>query len=63
MDTVSCNKIRENLDELFSGAASLEAIERQTKTNLLAHLECCDDCCRTFDEKVRSRLNRPSRLF
>ena len=53
IDSVNCFQIRERLDALFDGKPPLEETPANVKLILFRHLETCNNCCRSFDVRLR----------
>jgi hypothetical protein len=62
-DARLCFQIREKLDALFDGDARLEETHEAIKKMLFGHLESCQNCCRSFDVRVRFRRGKSSGIF
>lgn len=63
IDEISCFQIREKLDSLFDGNSRLEETNEIIKRVLFRHLETCQNCCRSFDVRVRFRSGGERRIF
>ena len=63
IDEINCFQIREKLDSLFEGNSRLEEMHEAIKKSLLRHLETCQNCCRSFDVRVRFRSSGGRRIL
>jgi hypothetical protein len=63
IDKISCFQIREKLDSLFDGDSRLEEMPEAIKRILFRHLETCQNCCRSFDVRVRFRSSGGRGVF
>lgn len=63
IDATDCFQIRERLDTLFGGVASLEETPAGIRRILFGHLETCVTCCRSFDVRVRFRPSGRDRIY
>ena len=63
VDEPSCFHIREKLDSLFDADSRLEEMHESHKRILFRHLETCQNCCRSFDVRVRFRSGGGRRIL
>lgn len=53
IEEVNCSQIKALIETLVQGKFLLETASRETKRNLFRHLESCQQCCRSFDARLR----------
>lgn len=63
IDELNCFQIREKLDSIFDGNSQLEEMHEAIKGILFRHLETCQNCCRSFDVRVRFRSGGGRAIF
>lgn len=62
-DVSTCYEVRETLDEIFGGRITLERADSTAKRELFTHLERCQDCCRSFDARLRFGSPRRGAIY